>query len=86
MFNRKTEKNEGTNKIVITREDYIVGLNLLDLEMRMKYKIFKAYKIVNASSDVLGLYNSIIKDDTMDITFRDIAKVFIEEKVKKMKE
>src|SRR3990167_7087002 len=81
MFNRKTEKN----RIVITREDYIVGINLLDLEMRMKYKIFKAYKIVNTSSDVLGLYNSIIKDDTMDITFRDIAKVFIEEEFKKMK-
>ena len=81
MFNRKTEKN----KIVIAREDYIVGINLLDLEMRMKYKIFKAYKIVNASSDVLGLYNSIINDDTMDITFKSIAKVFIEEEFKKMK-
>ena len=86
MFNRKIEKDSGQNKIVITREDYIVGLNLLDLEMRMKGKIFRAYKIVNASSDVLGLYNSIIKDDTMDITFKNIAKVFIEEKAKKMKE
>ena len=81
MFSRKTENN----KIVIAREDYIVGINLLDLEMRMKYKIFKAYKIVNASSDVLGLYNSIINDDTMDITFKSIAKVFIEEEFKKMK-
>ena len=87
MFNRKIEKDSGQNKIVITREDYIVGLNLLDLEMRMKGKIFRAYKIVNTSSDVLGLYNSIIKDDTMDITFKNIATVFIEEKIgKKMKE
>ena len=87
IFNRKTEKDDGKNKIVITREDYITALNLLDLEMRMKYKIFKTHKIVNTSSDVLGLYNSIIKDDTMDITFRNIAKVMIEDKIgKKMKE
>ena len=87
MFNRKTEKDEEKNKIVITREDYVVALNLLDLEMRMKYKIFKTHKIVNTSSDVLGLYNSIIKDDSIDITFRNIAKVFIEEKIsKKMRE
>ena len=87
MFNRKTENDEGKNKIVIKREDYIEALNLLDLEMRMKYRIFKSHKIVHTSSDVLGLYNSILKDNDMDLTFKSIAKVFIEEKIgKKMKE
>ena len=86
FFNRKMEKDEGKNKIVLTREDYIKGINLLDLEMRMKFKIFKAFKVVNTSHDVLGLYQQVIKDDQMDITFRNIAKVIIEEKVKKMRE
>lgn len=83
FFNRKKEKN----KIVIEREDYEKALSLLDLEMRMKAKIFRSNKIVRLTTDVIGLYKSIENDDQLDITFKNLTEIFIREKISnKMRE
>lgn len=86
LFSRKIEGKKD-RKIVIEEEDFQIAKNLMEMEMRMKFFVYTSSRAVKTATNVLQLYNSILNNTQMDITYKNIAKIFLEDAIgKKIKE
>lgn len=83
LFNRKIEKNGNENNIVVTKEDYERAKKLLYLEMKMKYYIYSSYDYILTDSNTDRLYNQV--NNIEDNVYRNIAKIFLQDKMSKKK-
>jgi len=83
LFNRKIENKGFERRIAIEEDDFEIAKNLMEMEMRMKFFIYTCNRAVKTSTNVLQLYNSILNNTEMDITYKNIAKVFLEDAIGK---
>ena len=83
IFNRKIEDRGFARRIVIEEEDFEIAKNLMEMEMRMKFFIYTSNRAVKTSTNVLQLYNSILNNTEMDVTYKNIARIFLEEAIGK---
>lgn len=83
FFNRKREKSGFANRIVINENDFEIAKKLLEIEMRTKFYIYTSNKSIKTRTNILELYNSVMNNDNMDVTYKNIAKIFLEKEIRK---
>ena len=89
IFNREIVKSDGKRFIVPNDIDLSLAEKLFSIEMKMKFHIMVLDKMVNDAQgkDVLRLYERISGDTKLDYEFKQVGKIFIEQKLnKKIKE
>ena len=89
IFNREIVKQDGQRLIVPNDLDLELTEKLFSIEMKMKFHIMTLNNWVNNAhgKEVLRLYEMISNDNKLGYEFKQIGKIFVEEKLnKKLKE
>lgn len=89
LFNREVVKQDGKRLVVPNATDLELAEKLFSIEMKMKFHIMVLDKMVNDSQgkDVLRLYERISTDSKLDFEFKQVGRIFVEDKLnKKLKE
>lgn len=89
IFNREITRHEGKRLIIPNNTDLEIAEKLFSIEMKMKFHIMVLDKMVNDAQgkDVLRLYERISQDSKLDYEFKQVGKIFVEEKLnRKIKE
>ena len=85
IFNREIIKQDGQRLIVPNDMDLELTEKLFSIEMKMKFHIMTLNNWVNNAhgKEVLRLYEMISNDNKLGYEFKQIGKIFVEEKLNK---
>ena len=81
LFDRKIEENGKERLLVPNQYDLSLALNMMDSEMKTRYRILALLQKYSETNDIISLYSHITNSDEYDSMTKHISRIFLEAKL-----